>query len=104
MEHIDGAPLPQESGSAQAPDSASASLHRYRIRVKGALDASWSEWFEGLTITSESNGETTLAGPLADQSALLGVLVKVHNLNLPLVSVQQIEADAPSGTDQRSEE
>jgi hypothetical protein len=94
MEHIDSAPLPQGSGSA--PASSSTSTRHYRICVKGVLDVSWSEWFDGLTITSEPNGETTLAGPLADQSALLGVLSKVHNLNLPLVSVQQVEPDAPN--------
>ncbi len=80
----------------EPPNRAHPSAIRYRIRVKGVLDASWSEWFDGLTITSESNGDTTLAGRLADQSALLGVLIKMHNLNLPLVSVQWIGDDAPN--------
>lgn len=77
-------------------DRAHPSTIRCRIRVKGELDASWSEWFDGLTIVSELNGDTTLAGSLADQSALMGVLIKAHNLNLQLLSVQCIEAEAPN--------
>ncbi|MFC1964732.1 hypothetical protein ACFLWG_01845 [Chloroflexota bacterium] len=59
----------------------------YRIKVKGQLDTSRSEWFEGWTITPEPDGNTLLTGPVADQSALHGVLIKIRNLNLPIVSV-----------------
>ena len=59
----------------------------YRIRVRGKLDSSRSEWFEGWTITPEEDGTTTLSGWVADQSALHGVLTKIRNLNLPIVSV-----------------
>ena len=59
----------------------------YRIKVKGKLDSSRSEWFEGWTITPEDDGTTVLTGRVADQSALHGVLIKIRNLNLPIVSV-----------------
>jgi ABC-2 type transport system ATP-binding protein len=59
----------------------------YRIRVQGHLEGSWSEWFEGLTLTRVDEGEMVLAGPIVDQAALHGVLAKVRNLGLPLLSV-----------------
>jgi hypothetical protein len=61
----------------------------YEIRVAGILAARWSEWFEGLEIRSEPNGETVLKGPLVDQSALFGVLTSIHSLNLELISVSR---------------
>jgi hypothetical protein len=65
----------------------------YQIRVKGQLDSSRSEWFEGWTITPEEGGTTLLTGRVADQSALHGMLIKIHNLNLPIVVVRCIEPD-----------
>ena len=59
----------------------------YEIRLKGHLDDRWAEWFEGLTITLEENGDTLLTGPVIDQAALHGLLKKVRDLGLPLVSV-----------------
>ncbi len=61
----------------------------YRIRVKGHLDPHWSAWFGGLSIQHTPEGETILSGPLADQSALLGLLLKFHNLNLTILSVSR---------------
>ena len=61
----------------------------YCIRVRGHLGPEWSDWFEGLALLAEDNGETCLAGPLADQAALHGVLAKLRDLGLPLVSVNQ---------------
>jgi hypothetical protein len=61
----------------------------YQLRVKGQLDPRWSEWFEGLTISHEEDGSTLLAGPVMDQAALYGILLKLHDLNLPLLSVNQ---------------
>ena len=58
----------------------------YRIRVGGHLDSGWSEWFEGLRLTHEANGETVLSGPIVDEAALHGVLAKVRDLGLPLLS------------------
>ncbi len=65
----------------------------YQIRVEGHLNNSWSEWFEGLTIAHEADGTTVLTGPLADQPALYGLLIKIRDLGLPLVSVNRIEPD-----------
>ncbi len=65
----------------------------YRIRVKGHLGAQWTDWFEGLTITREENGDTLLTGPVADQAALHGLLKKVRDLGLPLVSLVHAERD-----------
>jgi hypothetical protein len=64
----------------------------YQIRIKGHLGSHWSDWFEGLTITLEANGETLLTGPVVDQAALFGVLRKVRDLGMPLLSVVCIRA------------
>ncbi len=63
----------------------------YQIRVKGHLDSSWSDWFDGLTITPEASGETLLSGPVVDQAALHGLLKKVRDLGLPLLLVKQLK-------------
>ncbi len=65
----------------------------YEIRIKGHLDDRWADWFEGLTITLEDNGETLLAGLVVDQAALHGWLAKVRDLGMPLLSVIRIEPD-----------
>jgi len=65
----------------------------YQIVVKGHLDSEWSDWFDGLTITLVDNGETILSGPLADQTALHGVLIKIRDLGLPLLSLTRIEPE-----------
>ncbi len=62
----------------------------YEIRVEGFLSDHWSDWFAGLAINNDPNGETTLRGPVADQAALLGILNKIHALNLALVSVNTL--------------
>ena len=69
----------------------------YQIRVKGYLGSQWTDWFEGLTITLEDNGDTLLTGPVVDQAALHGLLKKVRDLGLPLVSVSPVEP-GPSTT------
>lgn len=65
----------------------------YEIRVKGHLDRRWSEWFDGLQITNSQNGVAVLSGEIVDQAALHGVLVKVRDLNLPLISVTSVDRD-----------
>ncbi|MBI1279218.1 MAG: hypothetical protein GC179_13915 [Anaerolineaceae bacterium] len=63
----------------------------YEIRITGHLGDRWADWFEGMTITLEENGETKLVGMVADQSALLGLLRKVRDLGMQLVSVNRIK-------------
>ncbi len=65
----------------------------YQIRLRGHLGSEWAKWFEGLTITREDNGETLLTGPVADQAALYGLLKKVRNLGMPLLSVNCVDPD-----------
>jgi hypothetical protein len=67
---------------------------RYEIRVKGLLDADWSEWFEGLLVEAEGQ-DTLISGPIPDQAALHGVLAKVRDLGVPLLSVSQVDPDQP---------
>jgi hypothetical protein len=71
----------------------------YEIRLKGHLDDRWAEWFEGLTITLEEDGDTLLTGPIIDQAALHGLLKKVRDLGLPLVSVSPVEHGQPDQSD-----
>ncbi len=81
--------MPNELNSAPSLSEPLA----YQIRLKGHLGSEWTDWFEGLTITPEDNGETLLTGPVVDQAALHGLLKKVRDLGLPLVSVVQIQLD-----------
>jgi hypothetical protein len=74
-------------------------LGLYEIRIKGHLDDKWADWFEGLTITRADNGETLLRGSVVDQAALHGVLRKVRDLGLPLLSVVQVERKQANGLD-----
>lgn len=60
----------------------------YEIRVEGHLTGRWSDWFDGMAIRQEVDGETTLSGPLCDQAELLGILNKLHALNLRILSVK----------------
>jgi hypothetical protein len=68
---------------------------RYEIRLKGHLDTRWAAWFDGLSLSRESDGTTLIHGPVADQAALHGLLQKVRDIGLPLVSVICIEPDQP---------
>jgi hypothetical protein len=67
------------------------------IRIKGNLQQDWSDWLEGLTVSNQVNEETILNGQLPDQAALLGLLNRIHGLNLQLLSFSQVEqSDSPS--------
>ena len=71
----------------------------YQIRLKGHLGRQWTDWFEGLTITLEDNGDTLLTGPVVDQAALHGLLRKVRDLGMPLVSVSPVEPGQADASD-----
>jgi hypothetical protein len=64
---------------------------KYRIRIHSHLDERWTDWFEGMTIQHAANDETMLIGILQDQSALYGILMKIRDLGLSLVAVEQID-------------
>ena len=68
----------------------------YEIRVQGHLDARWAAWFDGLAIAHRSDGTTIIAGPVADQAALHGLLQKVRDLGLPLISVNHVAPGHPT--------
>lgn len=71
----------------------------YQIRIKGHLGHQWTDWFGGLTITLEDNGDTLLTGPVVDQAALHGLLKKVRDLGMPLVSVNCVEPGKADASD-----
>lgn len=64
----------------------------YRIRLKGHLGPQWTDWFEGLAVTLENDGDTLLTGPVVDQAALHGLLRRVRDLGMPLLSVVRVES------------
>ncbi len=77
-------------------------MNCYEIRVQGRLDQRWSEWFDGLAITYDAEDNTVLRGPLVDEAALHGVLMKVRDLALPLLAVNRVEAFGEAQERQRA--
>ena len=81
-------------------DTQTSNARYYEIRLKGHLETRWMKWFDGLAITLEENGNTLLSGPVADQAAIHGLLKKVRDLGLPLLSINPIEPGPnPSSTE-----
>ncbi len=74
----------------------------YVIRIRGHLDKKWADWFEGLIITLEDNGDTLLTGPVVDQAALHGLLKKVRDLGMPLVSICPLKNGQADQSDVKS--
>jgi hypothetical protein len=74
--------------SHQPPDS-----QWYEIRLQGHLEPRWATWFDGMTLTTEPDGSTALRGPVVDQSALHGVLARLRDLGVPLISLTRIPTD-----------
>jgi hypothetical protein len=72
---------------------------RYEIRLRGRLPARWAAWVDGMTLTTTDDGTTVLAGPVIDQAALHGVLQKVRDLGLPLISLTALDPDARPATE-----
>ncbi len=81
--------MPNEIGRKPEPNQPAT----YQIRIKGHLDSQWTDWFEGFTITMEEDGNTLLTGVVPDQAALHGLLKKIRDLGMPLVSVVQVRSD-----------
>ena len=79
--------------SGPPASGAPAGPARYEHRVRGVLDPGWSAWFEGLRVTSDQAGQTTITGPVVDQAALHGLLAKVRDLGLELLSVRRLDPD-----------
>jgi hypothetical protein len=77
-------------------DTPTSNAKVYEIRLKGHLEARWVKWFDGLAITLDENGDTLLSGPVLDQAALHGLLKKVRDLGLTLVSVSPVEPGPPT--------
>jgi hypothetical protein len=77
-------------------------IRSYRIHIDGHLDPGWSDWFDGLAVVHEADGTTTLAGPVADQAALYGLLGRARDLGLTLLGVQRVEANAHENVHARS--
>jgi hypothetical protein len=84
--------------TAGPPAARPSCVTHYRIQVRGRLGARWATWFDGLRLCDQADGTTVMAGPVVDQAALHGLLQKLRDLGLPLVSLAQIapdDADAP---------
>jgi hypothetical protein len=86
--------------SIDTPGGASPADHtgiqHYEIRVKGRLGSRWTAWFDGLSVTNEDDGTTVIRGPVVDQASLHGLLQKLRDLGIPLVSLTQLPPVAPT--------
>jgi hypothetical protein len=82
------------------PTGSGAPSEHYEIRLDGRLDDRWAAWFDGLALSHEDDGTTTLQGPVTDQTALHGLLQKIRDLGLPLVSVTHLDPQQSEGTPQ----
>ncbi len=76
----------------------------YEIRIREALNPGWEEWFAGMSILQEKEGNTILSGPVADQAALFGVLMRIQSLNLTLLSVEPVQPPDPPAARKTNEE
>jgi hypothetical protein len=81
------------------PKSCSRQPTIYQIRIKGHLGDQWSDWFDGLTITPDEDGDTCLTGPVIDDAALHGLLKKVRDLGMPLLSVNRVKTGQADASD-----
>jgi hypothetical protein len=80
-------------GAPRDPSAAGATSPTYVISVKGHLDARWTTWFDGMSLAKERDGTTTIRGPVVDQAALHGLLHKLRDVGIPLISLKQLEPD-----------
>ena len=93
-----GSSVTTDDHTLDNPSGASAADHggipQYEIRVKGLLGSRWTAWFDGLAITNEGDGTTVIRGPVVDQAALHGLLQKLRDIGIPLVSLTELPPDA----------
>jgi hypothetical protein len=87
--------MSDEQKSVRAPDQ----VKTFQIRIQGHLSQQWTDWFAGLTIRVEEDGNTLLSGPVVDQSALHGILKRIRDLGMPLLSVNSDDFDQAAKTD-----
>lgn len=87
--------MPGEQRSERDPDQ----LKIFQIRIQGHLSQQWTDWFDGLIITLEEDGNTLLNGPVVDQSALHGILKRIRDLGMPLLSVNSVDSDPATKKD-----
>ena len=85
-----------DAGAASAADQ--TDIPQYEIRVKGHLGHRWAAWFDGLSLTALDDGTTVISGPVVDQAALHGLLHKLRDVGIPLISLTQLLPDAPAST------
>jgi hypothetical protein len=83
----------ETSTMKDTPSGLTPGTDRYEIRLRGHLDSRWAVWFDGMTLTTRSDGTTVIAGPVVDQAALHGLLHRLRDIGLPLVSVALVEVD-----------
>ena len=76
-----------------------ANTEYYEIRLKGQLNARWADWFDDMTITLDNNGDTLLSGPVVDQAALHGLLKKIRDVGLTLLSVNSFKQEGTEGSE-----
>jgi hypothetical protein len=74
-------------------------VHQYEIRVQGHLGPRWSAWFDGLSVTDADDGTTVIRGPIVDQSALHGLLQKLRDVGIPLISLEQLRHGSPTSNE-----
>lgn len=86
----------QTMSQTRTPQDEPHQAERYKIRIQGHLDARWSAWFDGLTLTRENDGTTVLQGSVVDQAALHGLLQRVRDTGLPLVAVTHVATEPPA--------
>src|SRR5438874_2229566 len=104
-QHRKGATMESDDRNRPEPAQPPADAYRYAIRVQGHLDAHWSAWLEGMTLTHEEGGVTLLEGPVTYSSALHGLLNKLLNMRVPILLLQRLEpvpidgprSDEPNG-------
>ena len=82
--------------ATDGPDRRCGEFQPHEIRVQGLLDARWAEWLQGMTLTREDGGVTSLTGPPLDQAALHGLLNRIRDLGLPIISLRRLCADHPN--------